>query len=315
MIKIYREPDPADQPTGGEPVVEVKFSTENPPKTKEDWNKLAKDDPSTWINLTQANTDRLYREKRELEQRFTQKEQEVQNLSAEVQRYRQPVVADPNVKIPYSSANYPKSQEEWDGLFLENPTFAADLRFNFLNRQTSINTDFQSAQTNYRKTVQAEHPDMYVAELDVNGNPRVDEHGKLVLQKGANGEPVYNPNSEKGKLWEQIWRESTRLDGTNSLSALPNAPALMQAELERRLRSKGQAMIQNATPKQNQVAAPGVPPPVVVKGSYKSKEEEAHAKKSIERGVYRDESDYFSVRDGSSQAVYGENRRPDFSRK
>lgn len=299
-----------------DPIVEPKFSADNLPKTKEDWNKLAETDPKVWGDLTQQNMDRVVRENRELQEKLNREQNEKQNLALEVNRFRStPPVVDPNVKVPFSSTNYPKTQEEWDGLFLENPTFASDLRFNFLNRQTSINTEFQSARSNHAKVVQAEHPDMYVTEMDGNGLPKKDDQGKLVLKRDQNGFVMLNENSEKGKLWNQIWQESARPDGSNPLSELPNAPALMQAELERRLRSKGQAMVQSNEVKQNQVAVPGVTPPVVSKGSYRSKEEEFLAKKSIERGVYKDESDFFRVRDGGSMAVYGENRRPDFSKK
>lgn len=297
--------------------VQIKFSSENPPKTKEDWNILAKEDPTTWISLTQANTDRIVRENRELQEKLQREQQEKQNLTLEVNRYKQPpVVVDPNAKPIYGTNNFPKTQEEWDGLFLENPTFATDLRQYYNNRTNTINTDFQRAQADAKKIVQAEHPDMYQVELDVNGNPRKDEHGKLILQRDSSGEPIFNPNSEKGKLWEQIYKESTRPDGNNPLLNLPNAPILMKEALEARLIKKGQSMIQsNEPPKQNQVAAPGVLPPTVTPGSYKTKEEQFHVEKQIQRGLYKDANDYFKVRDGGSQAVYDTNRRPDFSRK
>lgn len=308
-------PDASGNPPASTMPEPVKFSVNNPPKTKEDWNKLATDDPTTWINLTQQNTDRMVRENRELQEKLQREQQEKHNLTQEVNRYKTPPV-DPNVPVPYSVNNYPKNQQEWDSLFLENPTFATDLRQNYNNQQISITKNFESAQANYRKEVQAEHPDMYLIEFDPNGQPLKDEHGKLVLKKGPNGEPLFNASSEKGKLWEQIYNESTRTDGTNPLNYAPNAPRLMQAELERRLRQKGQSMIQsNEPPKQNQVAAPGVPPPVAYKGEFKSTEERQHVEKAIQRGIYTNVDQYFKTRDGGSQAIYDTNRRPDFSRK
>ena len=315
---IVKQYDP-NTPAGQAPVVPppVKFSAENPPKSKEDWNQLAKEDPTTWISLTQSNTDRLVREKREVEEKLQRELQEKQNLSLELNKLKTPPIqADPNVKQPYGINNMPKDQAEWDGLFLENPTFATDLRQYYNNRTQTINTDFQRAQTDAKKVVQAEHPDMYMVELDVNGNPRKDEQGKLVLQKDASGEPIFNPNSEKGKLWEQIYQESMRSDGTNPLLSLPNAPILMKESLEARLIKKGQSMIQSNEPqKQNQVAGPGVLPPKVEPGSWKTNEEKLHVEKQIQRGLYKDPADYFKFRDGGSQAIYDEGRRPDFSRK
>lgn len=315
---FIRNYDPAVDPNaaagGAEP---IKFTADNPPKNKEDWNQLAKDDPSTWINLTQHNTDRLTREKRELEQKLAVEQQEKENLAAEVNRFKVTPIVPPVVdkNQPFSANNFPKTEQEWDALALERPTFAADLRYAYLNRQTAIDTDFNRAHANYRKEVQAEHPDMYLTELDEVGQPKKDENGKLVLKLGANGEPLFNPNSEKGKLWEQIFNESRRPDGTNPLLTLPNAPSLMQAELERRLVKKGQSMIQAQTPKQNQVAAPGVPPPVSIKVAFKSKEEELHVEKSIERGVYKSKEQYCQIRDGEPSGYYEESSRPDFNKK
>lgn len=322
MIKKFMLYDPdvngnaggAPAPVVNEP---IKFSQDNPPKSKDDWDKLSKEDPQTWISLTQQNTDRMFRENKELKERLDRESQEKQNLALEVNRYKgaQPVT-DPNGKVPFSDKNFPKTQEEWDGLFLENPTFASDLRFNYLNKQTSINTDFNRARSDYAKEVQGEHPDMYLTELDATGSPVKDDKGNAVFKRDQSGLPIFNGNSEKGKLWNQIYQESYRSDGTNALDGAPNAPRLMMAELERRLVKKGQSVIQAAEQnRQNQVAVPGVPPPVSAKVSFKTKEEEAHADLAIQRGVYKSKEEYCQLRDNDVRGVYDTNRRPDFSKK
>ncbi len=94
----------------------IKFSTENPPKSKEDWQKLSGEDPKLWMDLTQQNMDRVVRESRETKEQLERERQQTQNLSLELNRFKtvQPVVQpDPNVKQPYSTNNYPKDQQEW----------------------------------------------------------------------------------------------------------------------------------------------------------------------------------------------------------
>lgn len=298
----------------------IKFSQDNPPKSKDDWDKLSKEDPQTWISLTQQNTDRMFRENKELKERLDRESQEKQNLAVEVNRYKQtvpPVVpAEQNGKVTFSENNFPKTQEEWDGLFIENPTFASDLRFSYLNKQTSINTDFNRARSDYAKEVQGEHPDMYLTELDATGTPVKDDKGNVVFKRDQNGLVIVNFNSEKGKLWNEIYEQSRLANGTNPLDSLPNAAALVQAEMERRLIRKGQSVIQAAEPnKQNQVAGPGVPPPVSAKVSFKTKEEESHVELSIQRGVYKSKEEYCQLRDNDVRGIYDQNIRPDFSKK
>ncbi len=293
--------------------VEVKFSTENPPKSKEDWQKLAQDDPKTWMDLTQVNTDRLFRQNKELEEKLSREQQEKQNLVLEVNRFKQPVIIDGHKQ--YNLNNLPQTQQEWDTLALDNPTLAMDLRIAHNNRQTTIVTDINRARSDYAKEVQIEHPEMYLTELDATGNLIKDDKGNIVLKRDVTGVPIFNPNSEKGKLWEQIYKESFRPDGTNPLDNAPNAPRLMMAELERRLVKKGQAVIANTEGRQNHVAGPGVPPPISAKVTFKSKEEESHAERAIERGVYRSKEEYCQLRDGGTSGYYQEGRRPDFSKK
>lgn len=308
--------DPAvNDPAGGTPAAEVKFSSENPPKTKEDWQKLAQDDPKTWMDLTQTNTDRMFRENKELQEKLSREQQEKENLTVELNRHKavQPTNPDPNNKQPYGTNNFPKTKEEWDALALEDPTFAIDLRLAFNNKQTTISTDFNRARTDYAKEVQDEHPDMYLTELDSTGAPVKDDKGNVVFKRDQNGLVIPDKNSQKWKVWEQIYNESSRPDGTNPLDAAPNAPRLMRAELERRLIQKGQTVI--AQTKQNHVAGPGVTPPVSIKVSFKSKEEEGHAEKAIQRGVYTSKEQYCQLRDGGSSGIYDQNVRPDFSKK
>lgn len=304
-----------------EPVVEpivvpepIKFSATNPPKSKEDWQKLANEDPKTWMDLTQVNMDRTVREKRELEEKLTREQQEKENLALELNRFKQPPVNNGQPQS-YGINNFPQTKEAWDTLVLEDPTLAMDLRIAYSNKQNAINTDLNRARSDYAKEVQAEHPEMYLTELDAAGNPAKDDKGNIIFKRNATGEVIFNPNSEKGKLWVQIYNESSRPDGTNPLNDTPNSPRLMRAELERRLVVKGNAMIASSNGKQNQVVAPGVPPPVQFKVSFKSNDEEAHAERAIQRGVYKNKEHYCQIRDNGTSGYYEEGRRPDFTKK
>lgn len=296
----------------------VKFSSENPPKSKDDWNKLSQDDPKMFIDLTQQNTDRMFRENRELQEKLFREQQEKTNLTLEINRYKSnsaPVFV-PGQKQPYSINNFPKDALEWDTLAIENPTLAMDLRFAYINRQTTINTDFQRARTDYAKEVQVEHPDMYLTEIDANGQPVKDDKGNIVFKRDQSGLVIFNPNSDKGKIWEQIYKESFLPDGTNPLDNAPNAPALLRSELERRLVKKGQDVINAATPiKQNHVIGVGITPPATTKVSFGSKDEEAHVEQAIQRGTWKSKEEYCQNRDSGSSGFYDTSRRPDFSKK
>lgn len=314
LFKIYRDPTPVEQVS---PIVTpvVTPVVDTVPKTKEDWQKLATDNPTRWIELTQPRMDQAVREKRELAEQLDRERQEKNNLLQEVNRFKQPVVPEGQT---YTLQNPPKTQAEWDTLFIESPKYASDLNQALNSRNMSVDIEFNRAFGNAAREVQAEHPDMYVLEVDGTGQVLKDGNGKPVIKKDQNGVPLFNSNSEKGKLWEQIWKDSTRLDGTNPLSAAPNAPILMMAELERRLVKKGTAMIQSQTPevKQNQVAPQGVTPPVQsAKVKFATDNEKEHAQKAVDRGTFSSLEQYCEFRDKGERGFYDTNRRPDFSKK
>ncbi len=182
----------------------------------------------------------------------------------------------------------------------------------------SVDIEFKRAFSNAAKEVQGEHPDMYVLEVDGTGQTLKDGNGKPVIKKDQNGIPLFNPNSEKGKLWDQIYKDSYRPDGTNPLDTMSNAPIFMMAELERRLVKRGTAVIQGQPQevRQNQVAPVGVTPPVAsAKVKFATDSEKAHAEKAVQRGTFSSLEEYCQLRDTGERGFYDENRKPDFSRK
>lgn len=311
-MKIYYDPSPTDPVAQPVPIVEPVVETV--PKSKEEWQTLAKDNPQRWIELTQANMDRLTRESRETKEQLEREKAEKQNLLQEVNRFKTPIPEVPTGQ-QYTLSNPPKNQAEWDTLFIESPTYATDLRQAITSRNISNTSDFQRAFSSAAKDVQGEHPDMYVLEVDATGQPIKDGQGKPIPKKDQRGVPIFNPNSEKGKLWDTIYKESYRPDGTNPLDNAPNAPTLLMAEMERRLVKKGQAMI---TPevKQNQVLPSGVPPPTPsAKVKFATDAEKEHAQKAVDRGTFASLEEYCQLRDKGDRGFYEPNRRPDFTRK
>lgn len=315
MIKIYRDPaaiEPVAQPVVTPVVTPI---VETVPKTKEEWQALAKDNPTRWMDLTQQNMDRVVRESRETKEQLERERAEKNNLSQELNRFKQPAPVVPEGQ-KFTLHNPPKTQEEWDTLFIESPTYATDLRQSINQRTISNNSEFQRAFSNAAKEVQGEHPDMYALEVDSTGQPLKDGNGKPVIKKDHNGLPIFNKDSEKGKLWEQIYKESYRPDGTNPLDTAPNAPTFMMAEMERRLVKKGSAMIQPTEIKQNHVAPSGITPPVAsVKVKFATDAEKEHAEKAVQRGTFTSLEQYCEYRDKGERGFYEKNSRPDFSKK
>jgi len=297
------------KPVVAEPVVETV------PKTKEEWQNLAKENPTRWIELTQQNMDRVTRESRETKEQLDRERAEKQQLIQEVNKFKVAAPPVPEGQV-FSVDNPPKTQAEWDTLFIESPKYASDLNQAINSRKMNVDMEFKRAFGNAAKEVQTEHPDMYMLEVDVNGQPVKDGQGKLLIKRDQSGVPLFNSNSEKGKLWEQIYKDSYRPDGTNPLDSTPNAPILMMAELERRLVKKGSAMIQTPELKQNQVVTQGVTPPVQsAKVKFATDAEKAHAEKAVQRGTFKNLEEYCQFRDNGERGFYETNSRPDFTRK
>lgn len=285
--------------------------------TKSDWANLAKTDPGKFAELTQARMDMIFRESRETKEKLSAAEIREKNLLAEIERFKTPPVVEPKEGEPvtYGNGVYPKTEEEWNDLFLERPTFATDLRNEFLTKRHVVQTDFEEKRARARKLVQEQHQDMYLPELDETGQPKKDAQGKVLLKIDPNmGEPIFNPESEKGKLWVSIWNEDP--DGW---SKLKNAPQLMMAEMERRLRVKGASMV-NGQKDSNEIdqsglAPQGVVPPKSSSLRFSSEDEKAHALRQVNRGVYRSLEEYVQHRDTEQMGYAKPNSRPDFTKR
>lgn len=300
------------------------------PKTKDDWARLAKDDPQKWMDLTQSRMDQVVRESRETKEKLTAAEQEKKNLLAEVEKLKQPVQPpqQPVAPLPedekYGRGKYPQSEEEWNDLFLERPTFANDLRNVYLNDVQTAQNYYVEERTKAAKTLVQEHADMYVAELEADGTIKKDSQGKPVLKidPGTNW-PIFNPNSEKGKLWNEVWEEEERSakfgNRPNAFTISGKGPLLMMAEMERRLRMKGATMVnqgQNNSTDSNEgaIAPRGVTPPSSTPMNL-SESEKNEANLAVSRGTYKSVEEWYKWRTAPTGGYAEKNSRPDFTKR
>lgn len=239
-------------------------------------------------------------------------------MEGEVQRLKTPppVVSQPvpEGERTYGPGNYPQTQDEWDLLFLEKPTFATDLRNQFNYQQQAYVQDFRKNRDNAVKTLTQDHPDLYVFELDETGQPKKNSEGKPLLKYNADGSPIFNKDSEKGRLWIDIFNEDP--DGWQNNK---NAPRLMMLEMESRLRAKGANMIKgqnnSQAPDDSGLAPQGVTPPKSGPVKFASVEEEQHARRAVARGTFASLEEWAKDRDETKNGYAEPNRRPDFSQR
>ena len=314
--------DPIVTPT--EPIKQVVVEI---PKTKADWDKLRSDDPIKWGELTQSNADTYYKQSKEAQEKLSAAEQREKNLLAEINRLKQPapiLPVDDNKPKIYGNGVYPQTQEEWNNLAFENPVFFQDLRYEYNNSKKSTQEEYNKARVEGVKTLIAEHPEMYHFEVDSEGKQKLKDGKPIVMIDPNTGLYAFNSESEKGKLWMQIYHDSDVLDSFgrvvgNGLDNNKNAPQLMMAEMERRLRQKGASMVQGQNNQgvtdQSEVAGEGVPPPKSVSLKFGSEEEKAHAQGMVNRGVYKSMEEYVKLRDEENKGYAEPNRRPDFSKR
>jgi hypothetical protein len=314
-------PDPITPPAGTPPPEVI-------PKTKEEWEKLANENPTQWIKLTQPRMDQAIREGREAREKLAAAEKEKENFKAELENMKKGAPApgfDPNK--PFSRENLPQTDEQWDQLFIEDPKLATDLRVERATmekdnreRQTKHQTEFVKVRRESAKDLWDRHPDMYVPEVDAEGKAKLDEKGKPVLKIDPNtGGPILNLESEKGKLFVEVYS-----DDQQGYDSAKTGPRLAMLEMERRLVEKGKQKLaagdgqpagSAATPPDQRGVMPGgVPPPTSGKVSFASDEEKQHAERAVQRGIYKDLGEYCLLRDGKNPGITETNRTPQFGK-
>jgi hypothetical protein len=299
----------------------VEFTKENMPKTKEDWNSLKEQDINLWSELTQENYDRTLREKRELETKYKETESQKNNLSVELEKYKKvtpssgiivPVITP---EKPYAKDNLPKTNKEWEDLSVKDPVAFTDLRAYYISNVQEQEKSFYETRTKTQRTLQEEHPDMFEAELDENNQPKLDSNGKVVLRRAEDGSVFLSKTSKKAQLWDKLCNENPGIERH------ANAPELLQAQLERKLRLEGTEVVNQVKSErermlqEGQVIAEGLTPPQSVKITFQNDEEKIHAQRMINKGLYRDFTEYVMNRDKKDSGIYDEGRMPQFGIK
>ena len=201
---------------------------------------------------------------------------------------------------------FPQTEEEWDTLIAERPTFGMDLRNKYSEIVGGQTKKIQNAQLKSALKVANEIlPDMY----------KKDNEGKVLLDK--NGHPVQDEKSETFKIYCQIAaEEGVNEYGQPVIFSTKNGPELIAlktkqvlgTEREVELKKKAEAEksdIEKKRTKQVQdglVSPPGQEPPITTKAEVKfgSDYEKERAEQKVVQGVYKSLEEYCQIRDNKS---------------
>ena len=291
------------------------------PKNKEEWDKLAKEDQGRWISLTQMRMDQAIRQQREIQTKLMAEQTKVNNLQAELENYkREEIKKTESEPKPFSRENMPQTKDQWDQLWIEDPNLADDLRFHKNEQDKQNYQKNEDARKNFSDTwdkcvleVSDNHPDMFVTEKDETGQPLIKD-GKPVFKRDQFGFPIPDLESEKAKIWIQVWNEDE-----SGYSSSKFGPRNAMLGMERKLLERGKQKMQEqesktAGPDQRGVMPGGVNPPVTAKVSFNSNEERESAQKSVNRGYFRSLEEYCQWRDTKQKGIYDEGNIPEFKK-
>ena len=253
--------------------------------------------------VTQEAINTIYKKFRETDEKLQKSEEEKVVLVtriAELERGRpKPVITQPqSLKDRYNEESFPETEEEWDELIAEHPTYGTDLRQRYLGGISS----FEQEQKKSAKKLQDKHPDMFLK--DENGNLRYDKNG-LVL---------FDPISEKGKIFNEIAAEDP------NILRVKNGPEMVMAAMEARMKGKEEGALKEkieqekeekekqrqADIKAGRVASGGAQPPQKpnVEVKFNSEAEKQAAERAVASGRVKDLETYCAIRD-SKEVSYG----------
>lgn len=256
--------------------------------------------------VTQEAIDRLYGKLKETEERLqdttnklTTAEQEKVGLVGRVNNLEKRVppaaATDKPLREVFSEGNYPKTEEEWDDLIAESPTYGTDLRLKYSNSRNK----FADSQEKSRQKIMEKHPDMYIRDAD----------GKLVLQ---NGFAQLDMKSEKAKLFIQVAEESgVDVDGVPNILKSVNGPEMVMTTVVTRLKEKEDKLKTDAKAKKDAeeaerqrrvkggkviIGGEPPPPPPKVEVKFNSEEERQAAEAAVGAGHFKDLEEYCRVK-------------------
>lgn len=192
----------------------------------------------------------------------------------------------------YNEKNFPKTEEEWDDLIADFPTYGTDLRKKYLDGSNSR----QTRQLASAKRVQEKHPEMFQRNAD--GSIKMDEKGF----------PVPDLENAKTKLFIEIAEEDP------NILSVATGPELVMASVEQRMGGKKEEDVKADLEKKKReeeerlgrVKAGGTgsggsgAPPKKEAGSatFNSDAEKDAAETAVASGKYKTLEDYCATRDG-----------------
>ncbi len=252
--------------------------------------------------VTQEAIDAIYKKFRETDEALARSEQQnvelVTRLNERVEPKVVPVVDESNLKEKYRVDSYPKTEEEWDDLIAEHPTYGTDLRQKYLSSQQNV-VDL-SAQS--RKRVMDKHPDLFLK--DANGNYILDR----------NGDVQFDMTNKKAQIATEIYNRDPSVVHTAT------GPELVMAEVERRMAGEKEDTVKEKLEEEKRIAEEkraaeaggagvasggGAPPPKPkVEVKFNSDAEKVSAERMVASGRIASLEDYCRVRD-NKEVAYG----------
>lgn len=291
-----------------------------------DKNKLVPQaDVDKWYRIAKDNKEQI----EELVKKLNKSEEEKVKIVAGVKALEEKLGKTVPTYVPqanddrplrevFNENNFPQSEEDWDDLISESPTYGSDLRQKFLNAKSTYDGKRKTA----LQTLWDKHPDMFQCDAegkiifykvgpkgyvkDTEGNPIPDPSGR----------PIMNDDSEKAKLFNEIAGNDPRI--LDSVSA----PVIIAEAMENRLSKKKEKDMKDKADKEKDekeknrkkkvdaaaLATGGDQPPIEetdIKIEYTSDEEKAHVQKAISQGYFKDEKDYFKKKNSGVNIGYG----------
>ena len=242
--------------------------------------------------VTQEAIDAIYKKLKETEEKLSRSEQEKVGLVTRVAALETSgkPKGTQTLRDVYSEENYPQSEEEWDDLIAQYPTYGTDLRRRF---QDNVIT-FESAQKKSAERLREKHPDMFMKDKD--GKFIFNEHGI-----------VFNPESEKAKVFQDIANKDSRI------LEIADGPEMVMALMEKRLQGQEEGALKEkieqekdtkekqrqADIKAGRVADGGSAPPAkpAVEVKFNSDVEKQAAERAVASGKVKDLATYCAIRD------------------
>ncbi len=222
-----------DPPPGGgkgdppKPKTEAELKAEAKAKAEEDARKKG-------LPVTQEAIDNIFKKLVKTEEKLERSEKANVGLVgrvADLEKKATPPPADPSslpIRERYSERSFPKTKDEWDDVYAEDPAYATDLRYAF-NKSRQSTTE---AQESSRKKIQDEHPDMFLR----------NEDGSFILN--AEGYPQLDKSTKKAQLFGEIaQRSGVGPDGVPHLWKATNGPEMIMTSVMAKLKGEEEGKV------------------------------------------------------------------------